>query len=255
METLFIGRNIIRLTVVDSTNSYANALLKDVKVPDGTIIWADTQTQGKGQRGSTWIAEPAANITCSLVISPHFLNPDNHFIISKIIAVAISRALADVLPNSNYDIKIKWPNDILVNNKKIAGILIENSIKNNLIAHSIIGFGINVNQVDFGNLSNKACSLKTLCGQDFDKQLLLAKVCKHFEALYLQAKSNKLAEINKFYLNQLLFYKRTFTYTETGSEQALQGEISNVADNGEIFITLSEGETKKYEMKEIKFGY
>jgi len=255
MKTLFIGRNIIRLTEVGSTNSYANTMLKSLKIPEGTIVWADYQSEGRGQRGSVWIAEPAANITCSLIITPLFLNAENHFLISKIIALAIKRALADILTSSNYDIKIKWPNDILVNNKKIAGILIENSIKNSQIINSIIGFGINVNQTNFAELSKKACSLKTLINNEFDKQLLFNKVCEHFEALYLQLKSSKYKEINEAYLHDLLFYNKAVIYTEVANSQAFEGKITEVTEDGKISILLITGEIKKYEMKEISFEY
>jgi len=255
MDTLFIGRNIIRLTEVDSTNSYAKALLKDVKAPEGTIVLAETETNGPGQCRSTWIAEPYANITCSLIIAPTFLNPENHFLISKITALAIKRALAEMLPSSNYDIKIKWPNDILVNNKKIAGILIENILRANQISNCIIGFGINVNQSDFQSLNEKACSIKTWLKINSDKEALLAKVCSHFEALYLKLKAYKYEEVNELYLKELLFYGQIFSYNETIAMRKQIGAIENVADNGEIHIKKSDGTLMKYLMKEISYGY
>lgn len=255
MDTLFIGRNIIRLTEVDSTNTYAKALLKDVKAPEGTMVLAENQTNGRGQWGSNWIAEPSANITCSLFIAPTFLNPENHFLISKITALAIKRTLSDILPSSNYDIKIKWPNDILVNNKKIAGILIENILRANQISNCIIGFGINVNQEDFQGLKGKACSIKTCLKTEFDKEILLTKFCSHFEALYLKLKAYKYEEVNELYLKELLFYGQIFTYNETISMRQQSGAIENVADNGEIHIKKSDGTLMKYLMKEISYVY
>src|ERR1043165_9220886 len=150
MSTLFIGQNKVFLPETHSTNSYAIELLKNVNAIEGTVVYTHKQTQGKGQRGNSWIAEPQRNTTLSLILRPVFLNSKNTFYLSKITALALHDLLTEILDVGQFDIKIKWPNDILVNSKKIAGVLIENSILNEHLQWSVIGIGINVNQDNFG---------------------------------------------------------------------------------------------------------
>ena len=255
METLFVGNNIVHLTEVDSTNSYAKALLKDVKVPEGTVISTDNQTRGKGQRGNIWVTEPAANITCSLILYPRFLNASNHFFLSKVISLAIHATLAELLDSGNYDIKIKWPNDILVNNKKICGVLIENAFRHEKLQESVIGIGLNVNQDEFKELSEKATSLKLLCNKKFDKQLILKRLLKHIEVLYLQLKQGKEATIHESYLKNLLLFDQTTQFKDLVTGKKLKGKITNVLANGHLVIESTSGERKTFDLKEIEFGY
>src|ERR1700741_5411456 len=170
METLFIGQNLVQLDAVASTNTYAMQLLKDVKVIEGTVITAENQTEGKGQRGNTWKAEPSMNLTFSVVLFPDFLSSSDHFYLSKITALALYDSLSELFDPSQHDIKIKWPNDILVNEEKIAGILIENVFRLGKLQQSVVGVGLNVNQEDFSALKNRATSVKNCVKQDQDKK-------------------------------------------------------------------------------------
>jgi BirA family biotin operon repressor/biotin-[acetyl-CoA-carboxylase] ligase len=137
-----IGSRIIKLSSVDSTNNYAAKLLEEQKVGEGTAILASFQEEGRGQRGAKWQSAPYENLLCSIIVFPHFLRVDNHFLLSKAVALAI----VDLLNGLGIkDVTIKWPNDILVSRKKIAGILIENAIRGFQLESSIIGIGLNVN--------------------------------------------------------------------------------------------------------------
>src|SRR5687768_17275673 len=121
METLFIGKNLLFLHEVESTNTYAMNLLRNVNPIEGTVVYTDHQTMGKGQRGAVWTSKTGQNITASIILKP-LLTQNNTFYLSKISALAVYDVLTDILPIGQYDIKIKWPNDILVNRRKIAGI-------------------------------------------------------------------------------------------------------------------------------------
>ncbi|HEY1040554.1 MAG TPA: biotin--[acetyl-CoA-carboxylase] ligase [Bacteroidia bacterium] len=255
MDTLFIGNNIVRLTEVDSTNSYARALLKDVNVHEGMVIWADNQTNGRGQRGSVWNAEPLANITFSLILNPGFLNATNHFHLSKIVALAIHATLTEILGTDNYDIKIKWPNDILVNRKKICGVLIEHIFRADHIHQSIVGIGLNVNQVDFGELESKATSLKLVSGKEFARDEVLSKLLKNLEVLYLQLKQGKEKEININYLKFLLYFEQETSFNDLKNNSSFKGKIVNVLPNGYLEVEFNSGERRKFDMKEVGFGY
>ena len=154
METLFIGKSLLFLHEVESTNTYAMNLLRNVNPMEGTVVYTDNQTKGKGQRGAVWTSKIGQNLTLSVILKPQFLGQNNTFYLSKISALAVYDVLTDILLTSQYDIKIKWPNDILIKHRKVAGILIENSFATNTLQYSIIGVGLNVNQQDFDNMCN-----------------------------------------------------------------------------------------------------
>ncbi|MFI5140988.1 MAG: biotin--[acetyl-CoA-carboxylase] ligase [Bacteroidia bacterium] len=138
MDTLFIGQHILELDAAESTNTYATNLIKEIQVAEGTIVFTHNQTKGRGQVGNTWQAETGKNLTFSMVLHPNFLAVEKQFYLSKITSLAVFGMLTEFLNTSLYDIKIKWPNDILVNDKKIAGILIENILRGNFLQSSVM---------------------------------------------------------------------------------------------------------------------
>ena len=200
MNTLFIGQNTIKLDAVGSTNDYASELLsrglKREKVFEGTVVYALSQRAGKGQRGKKWESEPFKNLTFSIVFYPSFLSAQEQFMLSKAVSLGICDYVSSVI---NKEAKIKWPNDIKVGNEKIAGILIENSIRNNEIMHSIVGIGLNVNQTGFGKNIPNPTSLKLITGKNIDLEVCLGDLCSYLEARYLQLKSGKSKKINEDY--------------------------------------------------------
>ena len=140
---LFIGNNIISLEEVDSTNRYLkDYLLKDNNTIEGLVVVATNQHSGRGQKGNTWQSEQGKNLTFSIFIKPN-IQVQAQFLISKAISLGIVDFLNDV---GLSELKIKWPNDIFCKDKKIARILIENTLKGNNVSNSIIGIGLNVNQ-------------------------------------------------------------------------------------------------------------
>ncbi len=250
METLFIGRNIIFLPEVDSTNSYATELLKNVNIAEGTVIHAANQTQGKGQRGNSWEAQIASSLTTSIVLKPSFLELKNQFFLYQITALACYDLMAELLNNSQYDIKIKWPNDILVNKKKIAGILIENIITHSTLNYSVIGIGINVNQLLFTEGLN-ATSLKKLSSNTFDIAVVLKLLCKHLENYYLKLKSNKLNSITQNYL-QHLYGLNTWLNFEIKNELKVC-LVKGINKSGLLILQDNIGNENAYDLKEIKW--
>src|SRR5688572_4624485 len=140
--TPIIGNNILKLSAVDSTNTYAATLLKNQKPPEGLIIQALHQTAGRGQMGTNWHSIAGESLTFSVILTPDFLPAEKQFYLN----MAISFGLYEYLSVKGiHDGLIKWPNDLLVHRRKIAGILIENSIKGKALQHSIVGIGININ--------------------------------------------------------------------------------------------------------------
>lgn len=246
-ETLFIGKNRIELDSIDSTNSYVANLLRDSNVIEGTVVTSHFQESGRGQRGSSWESNPGENLMFTIVFKPNFLSVNNSFLLSKIVALGIYNYLESI---SIDDVYIKWPNDILVGDKKICGVLIENQYKGTKIENSIVGIGFNVNQVSFGNLTT-ATSLKLLTQQDYSLNSVLDNLLSHIEAVYLRAKSKNSFEIEKEYLQNLLYHDEFKRYNLEDS--TITGKITGVMPEGKLKMELQNGEVQLYSFKEIEF--
>lgn len=136
-----LGSEIHHLSVVDSTNNYAAKLISEGKIQNGSVIMADFQTNGRGQRGNTWQSVSSENLMFSLVFQPGAITPDQQIRLSWYTAIVWIKCLQ----RFSIDAKIKWPNDIYVGTDKLGGMLIEQQIQGNTIAWSIVGCGINVN--------------------------------------------------------------------------------------------------------------
>lgn len=250
METNFIGKNSIFLPEVESTNSYAIELLKNVNLVEGTIVFTDFQSKGRGQRGMRWQAEPANNITCSIIVKPGFLAIENYFFLYKVAALACYDALTEFLNNGQFDIKIKWPNDILVNRKKICGILIENILSDNQIVWSVIGIGMNVNQKQFDPELN-ATSIKHLLDNEVDKSELQNRICALFEAYYIMLKQKEFDKINTLYVSKL-FALNDSCFVEYKGEK-MKINVSHIQTNG--LLVFKDEKLKVYEadVKDLKW--
>jgi BirA family biotin operon repressor/biotin-[acetyl-CoA-carboxylase] ligase len=249
MDTLFVGQHILELDATESTNTYATNLIKEIPVVEGTIVLTHNQTKGRGQVGNTWQAESGKNLTFSLVLHPNFLAVDKQFYLSKITSLAVFGMLTDFLNTSLYDIKIKWPNDILVNDRKIAGILIENILRGNFLQSSVIGVGVNINQQSFDNVDKLATSLGILLQQDFDLKEILHAFCKHFEALYLLLKQGNFDKISQAYFKQLYKFNEFATYKV--NEKTFTAKITSVEESGLLILTTEQNELVKFNFKEV----
>lgn len=253
MKTLFIGQNAIYVKSLASTNTYASELLRQIALSDGSLIYTFEQEKGRGQRGNSWESEPNKNVTLSLVLHPSFITSQHQFLLTKITALAVADLMAEILQTHGilHQIRIKWPNDIYVNDKKIAGILIENYLRETTIQQAIVGVGINVNQAVFQTAPN-AISLFSLLHQTIDLQHCIALFCECFEARYLQLKNNKLEQLNADYLSLLYRINEWSTY-QTPGKQVFEGNIKGVSEIGKLQVELISGEIKEFDLKEIVF--
>ncbi|MCW8897060.1 MAG: biotin--[acetyl-CoA-carboxylase] ligase [Flavobacteriales bacterium] len=249
-DCLFLGSQIIRLDEVDSTNIYATNLIKNQSkiITDGMIIYTDNQTNGRGQRGSAWETTPNKNLTFSIVLKPNLLI-NEQFILSKICALGILDFLTDLnIKNTS----IKWPNDIYVGKQKIAGMLLENTLKNSKIEFCIAGIGVNINQTVFNEHLQQATSLQLITNKSYDLKSILNQLLFFIEKRYLQLKAGKLQQINKDYLNHLLGYNTERTYLI--NNQKVLGVINGVTPSGKLQLT-HENNLHEYDMKEIGFVF
>jgi BirA family biotin operon repressor/biotin-[acetyl-CoA-carboxylase] ligase len=250
MKTLFVGQNSFHMESLDSTNSYASEMLRQIAPADGTLIYTFHQTKGRGQRGNSWESEPNKNVALSLILHPRFLSPDKQFFLTKVASLAVSDVMAEMPGLSGCKVAIKWPNDIYVNGRKIAGILIENTLREQVIHSSVIGIGINVNQEAFADAPN-GVSLRMLTGQEFALKELLDKVCEQLEAYYLQLRAGKFSELTALYLSRL--YRKDEWAGFRSGEEAFRGRITGVSAAGKLQLEREGGETQEYDLKEIAF--
>jgi BirA family biotin operon repressor/biotin-[acetyl-CoA-carboxylase] ligase len=219
---------------------------------EGTVVYTDHQTKGKGQRGAVWTSRIGQNLTLSVILKPQFLGQHNTFYLSKISALAVYDVLTDILSTSQYDIKIKWPNDILINQKKVAGILIENTYTTNNLQYSILGIGLNVNQEEFDTFERSATSLRLAARKSFDRMDVMRQLCMKLEKWYLKLKEGKTELIDKHYAESMFGMNQTLEF-ETNNLEPFQGTINGVTKEGKLLLTLSDSSQKQFDIKELKF--
>lgn len=244
-KTLFTGHNLVYLTSCHSTNEYAAQLLSDKSTPDGTVVITNNQTSGKGQRGNIWESLPNRNLTFSIIYKPTFLLPRNNFWLNPTLSLAITDFLTEYM---DHGVRIKWPNDIYVNDLKIAGILIENSIYGNVITHSIIGIGLNVNQREFERFPATSLSQETQL--DFDLSEVLSRLLSRVEARYLQLRSDGWIDLKGQYL-ELLYRFNQPHYFKSG--EIFEGTIIGVDDTGRLEIRKTDDVTETFDFKEVEY--
>lgn len=248
MNTMFIGKNRIEVEKVDSTNSYVARLHEKIPLFEGTIVTAQYQEQGRGQRGTIWQSEPNKNLTLSLFLQPGFLPTAEQFILNKVISLGVMELISSL---SDNDTKIKWPNDIYVGNKKIAGILIENSVSGLTLQYSIVGIGINVNQEKFSSDLSNPTSLKLVTGGEFDLERCLSQLCFYIEKRYLQLRTNRMKEIDTDYLKALYQLGEWKNYTH--QNKTVIARISGLTKNGKLILHKRDGQELICDLKEVEF--
>ena len=242
-----IGTNVIRKKEVPSTNTLAMELLKKQSLPEGTVIWCENQTAGRGQRGNSWNSEAGKNLTFTAIVYPHFLKVEDQFMISKVTSLAIT----DFLSQYSKEVKIKWPNDIYVKNDKIAGILIENSIMNASFDYVIIGIGLNINQDMFPADIPNPTSLKILTGKDFDLDEAFRSLCGLLDNRYNQLIDYEIDRLNSDYLSRLFRYNAFYKYQH--GREVFSAKITGLDPYGAIVLERQGGELQTYGFTEIEY--
>ena len=247
---LFSPEKIIRLQSTHSTNDYLTERLRNKAITsEGTVVLAIEQTQGKGMDKNIWESEPGKNLTFSFLLKPDFLRADQQFMLNK----AVSLGVCDFVKTyvNNQIVTIKWPNDIYVQDKKIAGILISNSIEGNELSHSIVGIGININQQKFPNTVHNPVSLSIALRRELDLEELLTDLLYWLENRYEQLIKNDWTIISENYLDSLYRFKVQHPFLYDG-EQIL-AKITGVSEYGQLQLITSHQEKLECDFKEIKF--
>ncbi len=251
-ESLFIGKNVIHLDTTPSTNDYLKQLCDKQSVLDGTVVYTTSQTAGRGQQGNTWQMEQNTGLALSYFLKPNFLPIEKQFYLSMAVSLAVREFCEHY---TDQEVAIKWPNDILVNQKKVAGILIENTIQGSKIAQTVVGVGINVKQQKFPSDLAHATSLAIEGDQehtDFNIKSMLAVMSAYLEKYYLQLRQTNYQFLSKAYTTSLWRYHQTQDFYK--GEQLLRGEITGIYKDGRIEIDIN-GKLQRYAMQEVKFIY
>ena len=240
---------LIKLDAIDSTNEFLKGLSNNQLVENFTVVTTESQTKGKGQMGSVWVSEPSKNLIMSVLIKDFLLDSNTIFDINIVVSVSIIQALKTLnIP----ELSIKWPNDIMSYNKKICGILIENSIKSNAAINSIVGLGLNVNQTNFEHLP-KASSLAAICNTTFDKEEILFKIIEKLEQNIQFWNQNKESMWTDYI--EKLFKKGIPMPFSVDNQQIFMGIIQGVSSIGKLLILLEEDTVSEFDLKEIKMLY
>ena len=238
--------NLIKLDAIDSTNDFLKNLASHQALENFTTVMTENQTNGKGQMGAKWVSEPSKNLICSIFLKD-FLNDSNQiFNLNRAVSVSVFLALEKYnLPQ----LAIKWPNDIMSDSKKIGGILIENTIKSDGKINSVIGIGLNVNQLNF-ELLPKASSMAKIMAKEFDKEFVLKEIISHLKTIVLE---NNSANLHLTYV-QKLFKKGTPMPFET-KKGKFMGSIQNVNEMGLLEVLLEDDSIELFDLKEIQMLY
>ena len=179
---------IIKVNATRSTNDKVKMLIKSKKILSRDLIIAKYQYGGRGQRMNKWHSSYGKNLLCSLFYKPLDINADRTFLINLVVSLAVLKTIRKF---NNEKCLIKWPNDILSVNKKIAGILVENSLSSDKVNYSIIGLGININQVFFKRLPN-ATSIKKISNKNIDIDGVLNELIDSYKFYFTKIKLKKI---------------------------------------------------------------
>lgn len=238
---------IIKVNAINSTNEMAREFYPGNSEFEAVCISAFSQTKGKGQRGASWFAKPGENLTFSILYPKLAIGVNLHFLLSAAVALGILKALRNLeVPR----LKLKWPNDIMSGNKKVGGILIENILKNDKIAASVIGVGLNVNQTDFKGLP-QAGSLKTVTRRNFQRDELLESLLEEIRNQLENLKDDREKKILQEYENKL-FRKDKVSAFELPDGTRKTGIIRGITNSGLLKLEVEDEKLETFDLKEIK---
>lgn len=247
-NTLFVGKVDRHFESLPSTNSYAIELLSKSKPSEGTVISTYHQTAGRGQFGNKWLTHAGKNLTLSVIFYPKFLTPRAQFELNKTIALGVYDFVCAYISKKTA---IKWPNDILVEDRKLAGILIQNGLSSGQFSHAVVGIGVNINQTSFNIAGRTPTSFALETHQQYDLEQLKMALYFFLEKRYLQLKFNQHALLQTDYLQGLYRYGVPHRFRKKDGT-SFTGIIEGIAPNGQLIINHN-GQSTFFGFKEVQF--
>ncbi|NVK53404.1 MAG: biotin--[acetyl-CoA-carboxylase] ligase [Flavobacteriaceae bacterium] len=241
---------IIKLDAINSTNSFLKELSQNTSINTFTVVQANYQTSGRGQMGSQWVSEPNKNLLCSVFVRFNGLPVSHQVLINYAVSLAIFTTLQRYkLP----EVAIKWPNDILSSHKKVCGILVENVIHKDKISSSIIGIGLNVNQLLFPKGLNAVTSMQKVLGKEINIDVLLQDLLSDLKKTIAYITDASTNVLKKNYL-QYLYKKNIPTMFKNSSDVLFMGKIVGVSTQGKLQIALEDDTINEFAIKEVSFA-
>jgi len=237
--------NLIKLNATSSTNDKVKMLIKSKKISSGDIVWAEYQYKGRGQHKNKWNSSRGKNLLISLYREFKGLRSKESSYLSFVISLSVIKTIEHYISNENY---IKWPNDIMSVQKKISGILIENSINGDDLNTSIIGIGINVNQSRFKNIAN-ATSIKLITSKENRIEEVLDRLVKNIGFYFKILIARDFDNIMNLYNSKL--YGRDYCKFLINNK-TFEGKVINVNPSGSINVKIKGLGIKEYESNRIK---
>ena len=235
------------LQTIDSTNAYLQRMQPEADIRN-LVVSTDEQTAGKGMGTNGWESAKGQNLTFSLALDTSFLPAERQFLLSEAVPLGIVKVLDSFL--SVEKLFIKWPNDIYYNGHKLSGILINSNIKANMMDTSIIGIGLNVNQLNFHNWPTHPISLKQITGKEYELQPLLEQIAESIVAEVERLKKNSPA-IEQDYLSRLFRYRIWADYWV--GEKTLRLFMTGIDPFGRLLLADETNKPYCFDIKEIKF--
>jgi BirA family biotin operon repressor/biotin-[acetyl-CoA-carboxylase] ligase len=240
-----LNYDIYRFGRIDSTNSHLLKLGEE-GFPEGTVVVADEQTAGRGRFGRSWEAEPQANLLFSLLLRPHFLERDEIFILTFAAAVSVSEAVENV---ALVRPQLKWPNDVMLDGKKVSGILLESSFESDKLSYVVLGIGLNVNQRNFSpSISGEATSLSLFAEKKFDRDEILFAVLNSFATAYESLQKRDFYSTMKKWRDRSIMSGRKILVSLAG--RTVEGICDEVMDDGALVVRTGDG-LKKFTAGEV----
>lgn len=248
MEQLSKDRVVIAMVETSSTNTELKQMQLKKPLPEGSIVMAEFQTQGRGQAGNTWFSGKGNNLLFSFLLYPHCVMAKQQFIISRIVSLALKKMLDHYMDG----VTIKWPNDIYWNNKKIAGMLIENSLLGQQIDFTIVGIGLNVNEDKFPMELPNPISMKQITGHVYDRKEVMTIFFREFFLLYRSLQQHNIDAVENEYMQHL--YRKDSNCWFEDKVGRFKGAIKNVLPTGHLIIeTYPDKKERIYAFKEVAF--
>lgn len=239
---------MIRLDVTGSTSNYLAGIVASGLYDDGTLVIASRQTAGRGLDNNIWESEPGMNLTFSFVLCPEFLPPEDQFYLHKVTSLAVADMVATEVEES---VRVKWPNDVYIGDRKVAGILVQNGIRGNTFQYALVGIGLNINQEVFYSGAPNPVSLYQVTGKRYDLEEMLAILCRKLDTRYDQLRSGRRALLDGDYLRSLYRFHETARYEYRGG--VIEAMITGVSGIGHLQLETAEGTAIECDLKEVRF--
>lgn len=244
-----IGSSIVHLDSTPSTNAYILDLLKSSRPGEGLLVIADTQSAGRGLEDNSWESEPGKNLTISVLLYPRFLPPDKQSILSMAIALGVYDLVHSKV--NSQPVSIKWPNDIYIGDRKVCGMLIQNSVLGSVFENSVAGIGLNVNQEKFLSDAPNPVSIKMVTGREFSLGETLDQLCRWLDSRYSQLRMGDRKGITEEYLSLMYRLNEWHIYEIRGI--AAEAKIVGVNLYGHLQLEERNGSRWECDVKEVKF--